>query len=207
MFGLLPKDEAFFDLFERMATTVGEGARLLAALLEDFTEVEEKAKQIRNVEHSGDHLTREAIEKLNRTFIAPFEREEIHELVTRMDDVLDAIENAANRLAVYRIEKPTQDAVALGRVLVTCTELLEKGVPMLRQIKKPQALLNLCLDVHREESEGDRIEQHGLAGLFERRHDPIEIIKWKDIYSDLEQATDRCADVANVIESIVLRHA
>ncbi|TAJ25255.1 MAG: DUF47 family protein, partial [Planctomycetota bacterium] len=151
MFALLPKDEAFFDLFDRMAATVDEGARLLAAMLDDFTEIEEKAKQIRNVEHSGDHLTREAIEKLNRTFIAPFEREEIHELVCRMDDVLDSIENAANRLALYRVERPTQDAIALARVLVSCTQLLQQGVPMLRTIKKPQALLNLCLDVHKEE--------------------------------------------------------
>jgi len=207
LFGLLPKDEAFFDLFDRMAGTVHEGALLLSAMLGDFTEVEEKAKQIRNVEHSGDHLTREAIEKLNRTFITPFEREEIHELVCRMDDILDSMENAANRLSLYRIDKPTPDAIALGKVLVNCTELLRQAVPMLRQIKKPQEMLNLCLAVHKEESEGDRIEQHGLAGLFERRQDPIEIIKWKDIYSDLEQATDRCADVANVIESIVLRHA
>jgi len=204
---LLPQDEGFFDLFERAAANLMEGTHQLDRLLTDFTDVQNKAKQINNTEHAGDHLTREAIEKLNRTFLAPFDREEIHELVSRMDDVLDEIDEAVNRMVLYRIVKPTEDAKALGKVLVACGILIHEMMPMLRNLKQPQQLLNKALEVQRLESEGDRIEQHGLAMLFESDRDAIEIIKWKDIYGDLESATDSCQDVANVIESIVIRHS
>jgi len=204
---LLPQEEGFFEFFERAADNLLEGARLLDTFLNDYKDVENKSRQIRNVEHAGDHLTREAIEKLNRTFLAPFDREEIHELVCRMDDVLDHIDEAANRMVVYRIKEPTDDARALGKVLVACTTLLHEIMPLLRNLKKPDAILSKCLQVQQQESEGDRIEQHALAALFERETDAIDVIKWKDVYGDLEAATDSCSDVANVIESIVIRHS
>ena len=207
MVRLLPQDEGFFDLFERAAGNLLEGATQLDRLFSDYTDVPNKAKQINNTEHAGDHLTREAIEKLNRTFLAPFDREEIHELVCRMDDVLDEIDEAVSRMMLYRIQKPTEDAKALGKVLVRCATLIHEMMPLLRNLKQPQQLLNKCLEVQKQESEGDRIEQHGLAMLFESVEDPIEIIKWKDVYGDLESATDSCQDVANVIESIVIRHS
>ena len=124
-----------------------------------------------------------------------------------MDDVLDEIDEAVNRMMLYRVAKPTDDARALGKVLVACATLIHEMMPLLRNLKQPQQILNKCLEVPRQESEGDRIEQHGLAVLFESDRDAIEIIKWKDIYSDLESATDSCQDVANVIESIVIRHS
>jgi len=204
---LLPQDEGFFDLFERAAANLVEGATLLDRLVADFNDVAQKAKQINNVEHAGDHLTREAIEKLNRTFLAPFDREEIHELVCRMDDVLDKIDEAVNRMVVYRVSRPSDDAKALARVLVTSATLIHEMMPLLRNLKQPQQLLNKCLEVQKQESEGDRIEQHALATLFDSQRDAIDIIKWKDIYGDLESATDSCQDVANVIESIVIRHS
>jgi len=204
---LLPQDEGFFDLFERAAGNLLEGANQLDRLFGDYSDLPQKAKQINNTEHAGDHLTREAIEKLNRTFLAPFDREEIHELVCRMDDVLDHLDEAVNRMVLYRVTAPTDDAKALGKVLVKCATLICEMMPLLRNLKQPQQLLNKCLEVQKQESEGDRIEQHGLAMLFESVTDPIEIIKWKDIYGDLESATDSCQDVANVIESIVIRHS
>ncbi|MBL8841711.1 MAG: DUF47 domain-containing protein [Planctomycetes bacterium] len=207
MVRLLPQDEGFFDLFERAADNLQESGQLLDAFLTDFTDLANKAKQINNVEHAGDHLTREAIEKLNRTFLAPFDREEIHELVCRMDDVLDHIDEAASRLVLYRVDKPTEDARALGKVLRQSTALIRELMPQLRNLKKPQVILNTCLQIQQLESEGDRIEQHGLAALFDHKLDAVDIIKWKDIYGDLEKATDSCSDVANVVESIVIRHS
>ncbi len=207
MVRLLPQDEGFFDLFERAADNLQEAGRLLDQFLTDFTDVANKARQINNVEHAGDHLTREAIEKLNRTFLAPFDREEIHALVCRMDDVLDHIDEAASRLVLYRVDKPTEDARALGKVLRKSTSLIRELMPLLRNLKQPQLVLNKCLQIQQQESEGDRIEQHGLAALFDNKMDAVEIIKWKDIYGDLEKATDSCSDVANVVESIVIRHS
>lgn len=207
MVRLLPQDEGFFDLFERAADNLQEAGRLLDRFLTDFTDVANKAKQINNVEHAGDHLTREAIEKLNRTFLAPFDREEIHALVCRMDDVLDHLDEAVNRMVLYRIAAPTEDARALGKVLHASTTLIRELMPLLRNLKQPQVILNKCLQIQQQESEGDRIEQHGLAALFDNKHEATEIIKWKDIYGDLEKATDACSDVANVVESIVIRHS
>ena len=207
MVRLLPQDEGFFDLFERAAGNLLEGASQLDRLFADFTGVEQKADRLHDVEHQGDQLKREAIEKLNRTFLAPFDREEIHELVCRLDDVLDEIDEAAQRMVLYRIAKPTADARELGKVLVKCATVIQEAMPLLRNLKQPQQLLEKCLEVQRLESEGDRLERHGLATLFQSSTDPIEIIKWKDVYDDLGRATDSCQAVANVVESIVIRHS
>ena len=206
MVRLLPQDEGFFDIFERSSENLSEGARLLDAFLNDYTDRANKARQINNVEHAGDHLTREAIEKLNRTFLAPFDREEIHELVCRMDDVLDRMDEAVNRMVLYRIKKSTDDCRALGKVLVASTTLIHELMPLLRNLKQPQLILNKCLQIQQQESEGDRIEQHALAALFAGDHDPLYVMKWKNIIEELEASTDRCEDVANVIEGIVLKN-
>jgi len=203
----MPKDEGFFDIFDRTAANLHEGAVLLKAMMDsDLRDVGERAKQIHNVEHQGDELVKEAMEKLDRSFIAPFDREEIHELVHRLDDALDLLDNAAARIALYKIKAPTDDARALADVLLRCTVILSEVIPLLRNIKRPQLMRTKCLEVKKLEAEGDRIEAHALATLFEG-HDPIEVIKWKDIYNDLETATDKCQDVAIVIESILIRHA
>ena len=207
MFRLMPKDEGFFDLFEHMGATLADAARLLDDFMTSYDNIQDRAAQIHNIEHSGDHLTREAIAKLNRTFITPFDRDAIHELVCRLDDVLDRIDEAADRMVVYRIPQPTEDARLMAKVLVRAAGVIQETLPLLRDMKQKQVIVNRCLDLHALESEGDRIERHALATLFEGRLDATEIIKWKDIYADLEEATDRCADVANVIESIVIRHA
>lgn len=203
---LMPRDEGFFDLFEHVARTLVEAAQRLDEFMVSFDDVVNRATQIHNLEHSADHLTREAIEKLHRTFITPFDRDAIHALFCRLDDVLDRIDEAADRMVVYRIPEPTQDARLLAKVLLKAATAIQETMPLLRNMKQKQVILNKCLDIHTLESEGDRIERHGLAALFEG-NEPIDVIKWKDIYSDLEEATDRCADVANVIESIVVSHS
>ena len=207
MFSLIPKEQVFFDLFEQAAKNVHEGALALADLLEDFRDIPGKAKKVKDIEHAGDKITHTTIEKLNKTFITPLDREDIHELICRLDDILDLIDTAVNRIMLYKIEKPTEDAKALGKVLVHATKIIVELVPQLRNLKRTDALIQQCIAIHTQENEGDRIEQHALASLFENNHDAMTIIKWKDIYEDLEEATDRCEDVANVIEGIVLKNA
>jgi uncharacterized protein Yka (UPF0111/DUF47 family) len=207
MFGLLPREEVFFDLFEQAARNVHDGALALVDLLENFVDVPQKAKKVKDIEHAGDKITHTTIERLNKTFITPIDREDIHDLICRIDDILDLIDTAVSRLMLYKIEKPTDDAKALGKVLVHATKIITELVPQMRNLKKTDALIQQCIAIHTQENEGDRIEQHALASLFENGHDPVLIIKWKDIYEDLEAATDRCEDVANVVEGIVLKNA
>ena len=207
MFSLIPKEQVFFDLFEQAAKNVHDGAVALAELLENFKDTTEKAKKIKDIEHAGDKITHTTIEKLNKTFITPLDREDIHELICRLDDILDLIDTAVARIALYKIKEPTPDAKALAKVLVHATKIITELVPQLRNLKHTDALIQQCIAVHTQENEGDRIEQHALAALFENGQDPVLIIKWKDIYEDLESATDRCEDVANVVEGIVLKNA
>jgi predicted phosphate transport protein (TIGR00153 family) len=207
MFSLIPKEMIFFDLFEEAAKNAHQGALALVDLLENFTNVPEKVKRIKDIEHAGDKITHTTIEKLNQTFITPLDREDIHELICRLDDIIDLIDTAVARMHLYKIDKVTEDAKALGRVLVKATAIIIELLPKMRNLKLSSSLLQDCIAIHTQENEGDRIEQHALASLFENGHDPIFIIKWKDIYEELESATDRCEDVANVIEGIVLKNA
>ncbi len=207
MFSIIPKEMVFFDLFEEAAKNTHQGALALAALLDDYTNVAEKVKRIKDIEHAGDKITHTTIEKLNQTFITPIDREDIHRLISRIDDILDMIDTAVNRMYLYKVDKPTDDAKALARVLVNATKIITELLPKMRSMKLSSSLLQHCIEIHTAENEGDRIEQHALASLFENGHDPIYVIKWKDIYEELESATDRCEDVANVIEGIVLKNA
>jgi uncharacterized protein len=207
MFSIIPKEMIFFDLFEEAAKNAHLGAVALSELLEDYRNVAEKAKKIKDIEHAGDKITHTTIEKLNQTFITPLDREDIHRLISRIDDILDMIDTAVNRMYLYKIDKPTEDAKALARVLVKATQIIVDLLPKMRNLKLSSSLLQDCIAIHTQENEGDRIEQHALASLFENGQDPIYIIKWKDIYEELESATDRCEDVANVIEGIVLKNA
>ncbi|HLY75054.1 MAG TPA: DUF47 family protein [Planctomycetota bacterium] len=207
MFSLIPKEMIFFDLFEEAAKNAHQGAVALVDLLEDFRLVPEKARKIKDIEHAGDKITHTTIEKLNQTFITPLDREDIHELICRIDDIIDLIDSAVARMHLYKIDKPTEDAKALARVLVKATQIIIELLPKMRNLKLSSSLLQDCIAIHTQENEGDRIQQHALASLFENGHDPIFIIKWKDIYEELEAATDRCEDVANVIEGIVLKNA
>lgn len=210
MFSLLPKETVFFDLFEKSAENVHKGAQKLLELMGNFGDLAYRAQEIKEIEHAGDRLTHDMIERMNKTFITPLDREDIHELACRLDDILDLMDTATARMSLYKVAEPMPDAVALARVLVASTATIQKAMPLLRTLGKKasaEALLKSCIEIHTQENEGDRIEQHALAALFENGHDPILIIKWKDIFQDLEAATDRCEDVANAIESIVLKNA
>lgn len=210
MFSLLPRETVFFELFEKSAENVEKGAQKLFELMGNFGDLAYRAQEIKEIEHTGDRLTHEMIERMNKTFITPLDREDIHELACRLDDILDLMDTATARLALYKVTEPMPDAVALAQVLVKATKVIREAMPLLRTLGKRESaekLLKACIEIHTQENEGDRIEQHALAALFENGHDPILVIKWKDIFQDLESATDRCEDVANVIESIVLKNA
>lgn len=202
---LIPKDTVFYDMFDNLAKTVHKGAVQIAAMLDNFKHVEDQAQMIKDTEHAADHITHDIIERTNKTFLTPLEREDIHELACRLDDILDLIDGATRRIVLYKIKEPTSDARALAQVLIKATQLIVEALGMLRTSKDRAAMLKFCIDIHTCENDGDRIEQHALASLFEGNMGPVEIIKWKDIYEDLETATDKCEDVANVLEAIVLK--
>ncbi len=206
MFTLMPREKVFFDLFEKSAKNVHAGALALLELFKDYSDAPEKARRIKEIEHVGDDLTHETFARLNKTFITPLDREDIHDITSRLDDILDLIDAAASRMILYKIEKPTENAKALAEVLVEATSAVCAAVAGLRDLKDPEGVLNLCIVIHTHENTGDRVGQTALAALFES-FSPIDIIKWKDIYQDLEMATDKCEDVANALEAVVLKNA
>lgn len=204
---LLPREESFFDLFEQAGNNVHQGAIALAELFEDFDRAPEKVAKIKAMEHEGDKITHETMTRLDKTFITPIDRDDIHELIGKLDDVLDLIDVGVGRMMLYKIDKPTKEAKALAKVLVDATAILVKLLTQLRHGTSTKEIQQLCIDVHTKENEGDVILQAALGSLFETGLDPATIIKWKDIYEAFEAATDRCEDVANVVESISLKNA
>jgi len=197
----------FFDLFEEAAKNAHLGALALQELLADFTNVPDKVRRIKDIEHAGDKITHEVIDRLNRTFITPIDREDIHELACRIDDIIDLIDTCVNRMVIYKVRSSTPEALGLARCLHHATGLIVEAVDLLRDMKNGKRINEKCIAIQTQENEADRIMQTALESLFANSHDPIEIIKWKDLYEEIESATDRCEDVANVLDSIVLKHA
>lgn len=204
---LMPRSDDFFDDFDKQIQATMEGAQLFEALLRDFTDVAAKVKAIKDVEHRADAVTHHAFERLHTQFITPFDRAEIHRLLGRIDDVLDLTDAAAERLVRYEINEILPDATALASVLVKCCETMKEVVSGLRTIKKPAQILAGCKELKRLEGEADELLRAGVAKLFKSGADPLTVIKWKDILDLIESATDRCLDVANVIEGVVLEHS
>lgn len=204
---LMPKSDEFFDDFDKQCEVTVEGARLLHALLSDYRDVPARVQRLKEVEHRGDEVTRAAFIRLHQQFITPFDRGQIHTLLSRIDDVLDLTNSAASRLEYYEIATPQADAVELARVLVLCTEKVREVVAALRLIKKPEQILAGCKELKRLESVADEALRSGLGRLFKSGADTLTIIKWKEIYDLIETATDKCNDVANVIAGVVLEHS
>ena len=205
---LMPRSDDFFSDFERQAETVVEGAKLLQDLLDDFTNVAAKCQAIKNVEHRGDDITHRAFSRLHTQFITPFDRSEIHRLLSRIDDVLDLADAASERLGLYDIDEVLPEARELCAVFVRQTETMLEAVGGLRDMKKnPGAILEACKEMNVLENEADTLTRRTMAKLFKRGNDPLTVMKWKEIIDLIEDATDRAEDVANVIEGVVLEHA
>lgn len=203
---LLPKTHDFYFYFNEAASKIVEGAKALNDLYDNFDYVKEKVEKIKELEHTCDRITHETLEHLNRTFVCPFDREDIHSLITKMDDILDFINAAAQRKYLYKIDKPTDEGRTLARILLKCAEKVKEAIDNLKNFKKPKNILYLCVEINTLENEGDDALRQGLATLFESQRNPIDIIKRKEIYETLENAIDSCEDVANIIESIILKN-
>ena len=204
---LLPRDEQFFDYFEQAARNIVSGAQALADLLDDYQNVERKIERIRELEHVGDTLTHQVWEALHKTFVTPIDREDIATIVERLDDVMDYIDEAALSLQTYRITQPTQRAQELAHIIVRATTEVELAITLLRKREDLPKILPLTVEINRLENEGDYVFRHALAELFEEgQEDLASVIKWREIYDHLETAIDRCEDVANALEGVVLKH-
>ena len=200
--GLIPRDEKFYELFREQAEIVEEAAAKLESLLNDFQDVHRQVREIEFAEHRGDQLTHTVMMRLNKTFITPFDREDIHELSSALDDVLDLIDGVAGRLVTYKVKDTTPGARDLGRVIHHGSEILLRAI---RELNKPVKILEYCRQLKQLEEEGDRIKGNCVGQLFEHSVDPIEIIKWKEIYEVLEITTDKIEDVANILETVILK--
>jgi len=202
-----PREEKFFDLFETASNYIEIGVQKFIDLLNDYTNIEVKIKEIKNIEHESDKVTHETIEKLNTTFITPFDREDIHELITKMDDILDFMEAASQRLWLYKVDKPTPELKELANTLLKAVKEVKVAIKNLRNFKERMPLLKSCIEINSLENEGDNLLRNAIANLFKNSPDPITVMKLKEIYETIEIAIDRCEDVANIIEGIVLKNA
>lgn len=201
------KDKLFYEMFQKAAENTLEGAKLLYEFLTNFHSIKEGAKRIKDIEHIGDNLTHQTIEMLNKTFVTPLDREDIYELITRMDDIIDLIDGASSKIELYKIDKITEEAISLSLVLKKACEILKESIIALRKLKGHKDIVKYCVEIHTLENEGDQLLHQAMTKLFEEnKEDPIKVIKWKEIYENLEAATDRCEDVANIIERIVLKY-
>jgi predicted phosphate transport protein (TIGR00153 family) len=201
---LIPHETKFFSMFAEMSGNLIEGARLLRAILGDFQNVETRVLQLKEIEHRGDDMTHAILTKLNQTFITPFDREDIYRLASSMDDVLDSLNAAGERLVMYKITSAPSAAGDLADLVIRQCEQIAKAVSLL---EKHDHVLDYCVEINRLENEADRVARDALARLFEQEKDPIALIKLKELYEFLETASDKAEDVANVLESVVLKSA
>jgi predicted phosphate transport protein (TIGR00153 family) len=202
----LTRDKIFWDAFTDHAQRSVKASDLLVEMLEHPERAEALAQQVGNLEHEGDKITHDTVLALHQTWITPLDREEIHGLITKLDDVLDFIEAASDRIALYKITVARPEAIDLAKVLQLSCQEIEKAMKLIQNMKDVQPLLDLCMHINRHEHDADQIFRRGLARLFDEKTDPLEVLKWRDIFESVETATDRAEDVANIIEGIVLEH-
>jgi predicted phosphate transport protein (TIGR00153 family) len=203
---LFPKEIDFFEIFDRASLNITKAATLLVDLMEHFDNLDSRAKEIYEVEQEGDILTHEIMKKLNKTFITPIDREDLYALASRLDDILDLIWGAVDRLVVFKVRESTKEAISMSKDLLTTTEAIHKAIRKLKE-KNYAHVQEYCIEINRLENRVDRDFRDALGRLFDEVKDPILIIKWKEIYEHLEDSSDRCEDVANVLEAIVLKYA
>ncbi|HEX7958609.1 MAG TPA: DUF47 domain-containing protein [Terriglobales bacterium] len=204
MVRLIPRETKFIAAFAEMANNLTDGAKLLRDILQDMQNVEARVQQLKNIEHKGDEITHNVLTHLNQTFITPFDREDIYRLASSLDDVLDFVHAAGERLVMYKIKTVSPAAAELAGVVVRQSEQLCQAVSLL---EKHDRVLQICVEINRLENEADRIASSALARLFDTEKDPISLIKQKELYEVLEIATDKAEDAANVIESVVVKSA
>jgi uncharacterized protein len=202
----LTRDKEFWTAFTEHARLTVKAAGLLVEMLEHSDRRLRIVQEISDLEHEGDKITHDTVLALHQTWITPLDREEIHGLISGLDDVLDFIDAAADRVALYELQTTRPEAIDIARILeLSCNEL-QRAMAMLQNMKDAKPLLALCMHINRHEHDADQIFRRALARLFNERTEPLELMKWRDILESVETATDRCEDVANIIEGIVLEH-
>ena len=200
-----PQDRGLYPLFEQVSANIVTGVCLFREVAGDLTLVRTGVEQLKELEHEGDRLTHVTLDKLNTSFITPFDREDIHTLATRLDDILDATDAAGQRLVVYRITEVPPEFLTLADLLVESAKEVQTAVRALPNRKKRKEAIASCVEINRLENEADVVHREALGDLFANSHDAVAVVKLKDLFSFLEEATDRCEDVANVIESIIIK--
>ncbi|OPZ85526.1 MAG: putative pit accessory protein [bacterium ADurb.Bin429] len=204
---LIPRDERFFDLFEQATDIAVAGADALQCMLSDICRAEECRKQIADIEHAGDSVIHDVMDKLNRTFVTPLDPEDIRAIASRLDDIIDFTQAAAERVVLYDVTTAHTGASELVKVLQQTVLEVKKVVALLRDLGgQRKAILEHCIEINRLENAGDRIYREALGKLF-RAGDLLELLRWKEIFEQIEQAIDQCEDLADVIESVVVKHA
>jgi len=207
MFGLIPKDEKFFAMFEAMSKIILEGAELLREMLNNFEEAKAIQKKIKEVEHKGDGQTHEIIQKLNRSFITPLDREDIYALASGLDNIIDLIDSSAQHIIMYNVTAPTPAAKELAFIIFKSCQNVAAAVATLKDKSRVEEISRYCVEVNSLENEGDTVCREAVSRLFYEEKDPIQLIKWKEIYETLEMAIDKCEDAINVLESVVVKNA
>lgn len=203
---VVPQDKVFFDQFEQLAAVVREAAEFLVNLVENYQDVKNKCHKMKQMEHEGDRITHEIYEHLNRTFITPLEPEEISRLASALDDILDFIDGSTQQMYVYGIEETDAPMVEFSKLILLGAMEIEAAVKSIRTLKNPKNIEDRCIEINRLENLADDVLGHAIKDLF-LREDAVTIIKLKDIYENLERATDKCEDAANVLSDIAIRHS
>jgi predicted phosphate transport protein (TIGR00153 family) len=206
-FPFMPREESFFQLFEGSAQNMVKAAQRLKDLIYTWENVADRVQEIDEFEHAGDTITHQIMEQLHRTFVTPFDREDIASLAHSLDDVTDFIQAAADAMYLYKVDRPAQSAKELSDVIIQAACEVERAMPQLRHRAQLKKILECCVEINRLENVADEIYRSAIADLFTDTTDITEIIKWREIYEHMESATDRCEDVANVLEGVAIKHA
>ncbi|MFC2068125.1 DUF47 domain-containing protein [Chloroflexota bacterium] len=202
----IPREQKFFDLFEESARNMVQASSALKEMVNNWEYVDAKVAEITELEHGGDIITHQIMAQVNRTFVTPFDREDIVLLSQTMDDVVDFVKATADAMLIYKISHPTQKARELTNILVQATAEVERAVGALRRQADLKQINDRCVEINRLENMGDRVFRLAMAELFDDAVDMAEVIKWREIYEHMEGATDRCEDLADVLEGVVLKH-
>ena len=204
MFGFMPRDEGYFDLFEKASQNVVEAGRCLRELMGKFEDPMTQIQHIKNLEHKGDGFTHDIVFKLNKSFITPLDREDIHALASALDDILDEIDAVAELFMIFKIDRPTPTALKLSQILYDAVIEVGKGIELIRDQKWD--VKDCTIRVNSLENEADRVSREAISKLFDEEPDPKAVMKWKEIYENFEMGTDSCEDAVNVLERIALKH-
>ncbi len=206
MLNFAPRSEPFFDLLEAAATNALDTARALRDMVEDYRDLDRKFERIRQMEHDGDQIAHQVFDRLNRTFVTPIDREDLHRLAMDLDDIVDGIEEVADHLLIYRIKEPTAMVIGMVRILVRCCEEIAAAVPMLRG-RMANEISQRVVEINRLENEGDQLYRAALEKLFDSPPDPLDVIRWKEVYDVVEKAIDSAEDIADRLHGIMIKNS